>query len=40
MNKTPKLFYSKDEVEEERKTLSRVIYPIINKDLEVIELAG
>jgi nucleotidyl transferase len=38
MNKTPKLFYSKDEVEEERKTLSRVIYPIINKDLEVIEI--
>lgn len=38
MNKTPKLFYSKDEVEEERKTLSRVIYPIINKDLEVIEV--
>lgn len=38
MNKTPKLYYSKDEVLEERKTKIRVIYPIIDSDYHLIDV--
>ena len=32
MNKSPKLYFSKKEVEEERKTFTRVIYPIVDSN--------
>ncbi len=38
MNKSPKLFYSEDEVKEERKYQNRVIYPIIDKDRRIINI--
>jgi len=38
MNKTPKLYLSETEIEEERKSFIRVIYPIVDKECKLIEV--
>ena len=38
MNKTPKLFFSKNEVDEERKKMLRVIYPIVDNEYHIIDI--
>lgn len=38
MNRTPRLFYSEDEVYEEKKTQPRVIYPIVDSERRIIEV--
>lgn len=38
MNRNPRLFYSEDEVNEERKTQTRVIYPIVDSGRRVIKV--
>lgn len=38
MNRNPRLFYSESEVTEERKTLNRVIYPIVDSNRKVIDV--
>ena len=38
MNKTPKLFFNREEVEEERKKTVRVIYPIIDNKKHIIDI--
>lgn len=38
MNKTPKLFFSQTEIDEERKSFKRVIYPIIDNENRLIDV--
>jgi len=38
MNKKPKLYFSKEEIEEERKSLIRVIYPIVDRYNHLIDV--
>lgn len=38
MNKTPKLFYSESEVNEERENMHRVIYPIVDKNSRIMKV--
>lgn len=38
MNHTPVLFHSREEIEEERKTMTRVIYPIVDEQNHLIDV--
>lgn len=38
MNRNPRLFYSEDEVCEERKAVNRVIYPIVDNDKRIVSI--
>ena len=38
MNQNPKLFYSENEITEERKILKRVIYPIVDSNRRVVDI--
>lgn len=38
MNNSPKLYFSEEEIKNERKSFDRVIYPIVDKDYKLIEV--
>ncbi|MCM1226226.1 MAG: sugar phosphate nucleotidyltransferase [Clostridium sp.] len=38
MNKTPKLYFSQDEIDEERKNFLRVVYPIVDEQMHLIDV--